>query len=55
MIGFTARYAGGELTIDKTEIEDAAWYTADTLPAIPPPLSIARKLIDHFVSKQQQI
>jgi NAD+ diphosphatase len=54
MIGFTARYAGGELTIDKTEIEDAAWYTADALPSIPPPLSIARKLIDHFVNKQQQ-
>jgi NAD+ diphosphatase len=54
MIGFTARYAGGELTIDKTEIEDAAWYTADALPSIPPPLSIARKLIDHFVKKHQQ-
>jgi NAD+ diphosphatase len=53
MIGFTARYAGGELTIDKTEIEDAAWYTADALPPIPPPLSIARKLIDQFVEKQQ--
>jgi NAD+ diphosphatase len=55
MIGFTATYAGGELTIDKTEIEDAGWYTYDALPAIPPPLSIARKLIDHFVEKQKQI
>lgn len=54
MIGFTAKYAGGELTLDKTEIEDAAWYRADELPAIPPPLSIARKLIDHFVAKQQK-
>jgi NAD+ diphosphatase len=54
MIGFTAKYAGGELTLDKTEIEDAAWYSADALPAIPPPLSIARKLIDHFVAKQQE-
>jgi NAD+ diphosphatase len=52
MIGFTARYAGGELTIDKVEIEEAAWYGIDELPEIPPPLSIARKLIDHFVKKQ---
>jgi NAD+ diphosphatase len=54
MIGFTARYAGGELTIDKTEIEEAAWYTVDALPPIPPPLSIARKLIDQFVEKQRK-
>jgi NAD+ diphosphatase len=54
MIGFTAKYAGGELAIDKTEIEDAAWYTADTLPVIPPPLSIARQLIDSFVEKQRK-
>jgi NAD+ diphosphatase len=54
MIGFTAKYAGGELTIDKTEIEEAAWFTADSMPAIPPPLSIARKLIDHFVEKQSR-
>lgn len=53
MIGFTAKYAGGEIKIDKTEIEEAAWYRADELPDIPPPLSIARKLIDHFVEKQQ--
>ncbi|QHT67979.1 NAD(+) diphosphatase [Rhodocytophaga rosea] len=52
MIGFTAQYAGGELTIDKTEIEDAAWYTADKLPNIPPRLSIARKLIDWYIRKQ---
>lgn len=52
MIGFTAQYAGGELTIDKTEIEDAGWYTADTMPQIPPRLSIARKLIDWYLKKQ---
>ena len=54
MIGFTAKYAGGDLTVDKTEIEEAAWYSADDLPSIPPPLSIARKLIDHFVEKQRK-
>jgi NAD+ diphosphatase len=54
MIGFTAQYAGGELIIDKTEIEDAGWYSIDNLPTIPPPLSISRKIIDSFIKKQQK-
>lgn len=50
MIGFTADYAGGELRIDPNEIEDAGWYSAERLPMLPPPISIARRLIDHFLS-----
>ncbi|MFQ5605641.1 MAG: NAD(+) diphosphatase [bacterium] len=49
MIGFTAEYAGGELRINRSEIEDAAWFTADNLPKIPGTISIARQLIDHFL------
>jgi NAD+ diphosphatase len=49
MIGFTATYASGELSIDPHEIADAAWFHKQNLPEIPPPLSIARKLIDWFV------
>jgi len=52
MIGFTAQYARGDLNIDRTEIEDAAWYTIDNLPQIPPRLSIARKLIDWYIKRQ---
>jgi NAD+ diphosphatase len=52
MIGFTATYAGGEITLDDSEIEDAGWFTADHLPQIPGKISIARKLIDWFVEKQ---
>jgi len=52
MIGFTATYAGGELFLDDSEIEDAGWFTADELPQIPGKISIARKLIDWFVRKQ---
>jgi NAD+ diphosphatase len=52
MIGFTATYAGGEITLDDFEIEDAGWFTADHLPQIPGKISIARKLIDWFVRKQ---
>ncbi len=49
MIGFTAEYAGGELQLDAAEIEEAGWFTAANLPAIPPRISIARRLIDAFV------
>ena len=53
MVGFTAEYAGGEITMDEKEIVDARWFTADQLPTIPDKISIARKLIDWFVEQQQ--
>ncbi len=52
MIGFTATYAGGKISPDDSEIEDARWFTADNLPRIPGKISIARKLIDWFIDKQ---
>lgn len=51
MIAFTAAYSGGELNIDHDEIIDAGWYTADSLPMLPSPYSIARKLIENFISQ----
>jgi NAD+ diphosphatase len=51
MIGFTARYAGGEIVIDPAEIADARWFTVDSLPEVPQKLSIARRLIDSYVAK----
>jgi NAD+ diphosphatase len=51
MIGFTADYAGGELRVDPTEIEDAGWYEADEFPPLPPKVSIARAMIDGFVER----
>jgi NAD+ diphosphatase len=50
MIGFTATYAGGEIVIDPQEIADAAWFHKHNLPEVPSRLSIARRLIDWFVS-----
>jgi NAD+ diphosphatase len=47
MVGFTADYAGGELRVDGEEIVDARWFSPDDLPALPPPPSIARRLIDE--------
>jgi NAD+ diphosphatase len=50
MIGFTADYAGGDVSIDGVEIVDAGWYQIDNLPRIPDRISIARKLIDWFLA-----
>jgi NAD+ diphosphatase len=52
MIGFTATYAGGEISRDDKEIEDAGWFSVEKLPRIPGKISIARKLIDGFLAKQ---
>ena len=51
MIGFTATYEGGEISMDDTEIEDAGWFTVDKLPPLPGKISIARKLVDWFITK----
>jgi NAD+ diphosphatase len=48
MVAFTAEHAGGEIRVNPAEITDAGWFTADGLPDIPPPISIARRLIDWF-------
>jgi NAD+ diphosphatase len=48
MIGFVARYAGGELVIDHEELEDARWFPCDALPSRPSRHSIAGFMLDHF-------
>jgi NAD+ diphosphatase len=53
MVGFVADYAGGEIAVDGVEILEARWFRADALPPVPPPLSIARQLIDSWVAEVQ--
>lgn len=48
MAGFVSTYAGGELVVDHTELEDARWFPVSALPALPPTRSIARRIIDTF-------
>lgn len=48
MAGFTATYAGGELAVDHSELEDARWFSINSLPTLPPTRSIARRIIDKF-------
>ena len=51
MVAFTAEWATGEIRTEPLEVEDAGWYTVDRLPQLPPKISIARAMIDDFVSK----
>jgi NAD+ diphosphatase len=53
MIAFNADYAGGELHPDPAELADAQWFTLDALPQLPPPMSIARALIDSTVRRMR--
>lgn len=53
MAGFTADYAGGELSLDDKEIAAAGWFNPDTFPKLPGSISIARRLIDSFVNEQK--
>jgi len=55
MIGFTAEYAGGEITPDRAEIAEAGWFAADDLPEIPGWGSIARQLIDWFAGRKKPL
>ncbi|MGY1711145.1 NAD(+) diphosphatase [Geodermatophilus sp. SYSU D00758] len=57
MLGFTARVDGDPtLRLDPTEIEEARWFTRDELRsgdgprALPPAVSIARHIIDRWVT-----
>ena len=52
MIGFTAEYESGEISVDGHEITEAGWYDASNLPELPRKMSIARKIIDWFIKTQ---
>ncbi len=54
MVGFRAEYARGELRLLDGELAHADWYSADNLPELPPPPSIARRLIDQWVEERRK-
>lgn len=45
MLGFTAEYESGDMTLQEDEIADARWFRRDECPASPAPGSIAWRLI----------
>jgi NAD+ diphosphatase len=62
MLGFEAAWAGGDIAADEHELEDARWFTRAELQAaaeehpdapalLPPPLAIARRLIDLWLAR----
>jgi NAD+ diphosphatase len=53
MLGFTASYAGGEPRVRDEELDDVRWFGRDQLGEIdiPPPLAIARRLIDGWLER----
>jgi NAD+ diphosphatase len=51
MVGFTADYDGGELRLQKEELCEGDWFTRENMPDIPDKASIARHLIDDWLSK----
>lgn len=53
MVGFWARYDGGEITVDPREIAEAAWWSVDALPMTPPKQSISARLIRRYVTFRQ--
>jgi NAD+ diphosphatase len=48
MTGFFAPWVSGEPVPDGHEIAEARWFRRDTLPQLPPALSIARGLVRKF-------
>jgi len=53
MIAFTARWTGGEIVPQESEIADAQWFAIDALPNIPPRFSISGHLIRDTVQAMQ--
>jgi NAD+ diphosphatase len=52
MIAFTAEYAGGDLVLDASEIQEARWFGPDdALPEIPSGVSIASALINAHLPR----
>ncbi len=49
MMAFMAEYADGELRHDPKELRDAGWFRYDQLPILPPPGTVARRLIEDTV------
>jgi len=55
MLAFHADYAGGDITPQPGEIEDARWFTLDDLPPLPSPVSIAARLIESGIAELQAL
>ena len=55
MLGFTAEARSTDIELNDGELEDAQWFTRDDLlsgfPKLPFRISIARRLVDHWIAQ----
>lgn len=50
MLGYFAEWESGEPTPGDGELTHVAWFTRDSLPDLPPSISIARRLINAWLA-----
>jgi NAD+ diphosphatase len=57
MLGFSARWAGGEPVVRDGELEDVGWFARQAIVdgdvQLPPPTAIARRLIDEWLGEDE--
>lgn len=53
MVGFFAEYESGELKLQNEELSKGGWFNKNNLPTIPEKLSLARMLIDQWLSEHK--
>lgn len=52
MVGFTADYVSGDVSLQMSELSSGGWFRRDNLPTIPEKLSIARMLLDDWIEQR---
>ena len=53
MVGFIVDWESGDIRLDAEELEDAQLFTPETMQDLPHRMSIARALIEDFLSRMQ--
>jgi NAD+ diphosphatase len=53
MVGFMAQYKEGTFQPQDDELDDARWFTRETLPELPPPSSLAYILITTWLNQRE--
>ena len=52
MVGFTAEYKSGEISLSDGELTSAGWFTRDQHPPLPSPPSLSRHIIDLWIERK---
>ena len=50
MVAFMARYVRGEIVVQESELDGAAWFDRNAMPQIPPRLSIGRAMLESWMA-----